>query len=145
MKHRNYRLPHFYFDLKANFVSWWYQKSLEYDSSSQWQQAPVLLSEFIYDGRFCDREDFYLTKQFDAFSLSAETKRISTMHEPKTGCSGSKELQTMFRRKPHGVKETFFQKKLFGRSSVHTLLFYQIEPLKNGVSLILPSSIARNS
>ena len=26
-----------------------------------------------------------------------------------------------------------------------TLLFYQIEPLKNGASLILPSSIARNS
>ena len=26
-----------------------------------------------------------------------------------------------------------------------TLLFYQIEPLKNGVTLILPSSIARNS
>ena len=28
---------------------------------------------------------------------------------------------------------------------VLTLLFYQIEPLKNGASLILPSSIARNS
>ena len=26
-----------------------------------------------------------------------------------------------------------------------TLLFYQIEPLKNGASLILPSSISRNS
>ena len=26
-----------------------------------------------------------------------------------------------------------------------TLLFYQIEPLKNGASLILPSNIARNS
>ena len=26
-----------------------------------------------------------------------------------------------------------------------TLLFYQIEPLKNGASLILPSSIAKNS
>ena len=26
-----------------------------------------------------------------------------------------------------------------------TLLFYQIEPLKNGISLILPSSIARSS
>ena len=25
------------------------------------------------------------------------------------------------------------------------LLFYQIEPLKNGVSVILPSSIAKNS
>ena len=67
------------------------------------------MSEFIYDGRFCDREDFYLTKQFDAFSLSAETKRISTMHEPKLGCSGSKKLQTMFRRKPLGVKETFLK------------------------------------
>ena len=27
----------------------------------------------------------------------------------------------------------------------HTLLFYQIEPLKNGASLIFPSSITRNS
>ena len=27
----------------------------------------------------------------------------------------------------------------------NTLLFYQIEPLKNGASLILPSSIAKNS
>ena len=27
----------------------------------------------------------------------------------------------------------------------YTLLFYQIGPLKNGASLILPSSIARNS
>ena len=30
-------------------------------------------------------------------------------------------------------------------SSLLTLLFYQIEPLKNGASLILPSSIAKNS
>ena len=30
-------------------------------------------------------------------------------------------------------------------ATVYTLLFYQIEPLKNGVNLILPSSIARNS
>ena len=30
-------------------------------------------------------------------------------------------------------------------SVVLTLLFYQIKPLKNGVSLILPSIIARNS
>ena len=29
--------------------------------------------------------------------------------------------------------------------TLSTLLFYQIEPLKNGASLILPSSIARNS
>ena len=29
--------------------------------------------------------------------------------------------------------------------TITTLLFYQIEPLKNGASLILPSSIARNS
>ena len=28
---------------------------------------------------------------------------------------------------------------------VPTLLFYQNEPLKNGVTLILPSSIAKNS
>ena len=28
---------------------------------------------------------------------------------------------------------------------INTLLFYQIKPLKNGASLILPSSIARNS
>ena len=32
----------------------------------------------------------------------------------------------------------------YGISS-HTLLFYQIEPLKNGASLILSSSIAKNS
>ena len=30
-------------------------------------------------------------------------------------------------------------------SQRYTLLFYRIEPLKNGPSLILPSSIARNS
>ena len=29
--------------------------------------------------------------------------------------------------------------------NLNTLLFYQIEPLKNGASLILPSSIAKNS
>ena len=28
---------------------------------------------------------------------------------------------------------------------MYTLLFYQIEPLKNGASLILPFSIAKNS
>ena len=30
-------------------------------------------------------------------------------------------------------------------AELHTLLFYQIEPLKNGVTLMLPPSIASNS
>ena len=34
---------------------------------------------------------------------------------------------------------------LIRKNSFDTLLFYQIEPLKNGVTLILTSSIARNS
>ena len=38
-----------------------------------------------------------------------------------------------------------FQKYLIFLGFFITLLFYQIEPLKNGASLILPSSIARNS
>ena len=37
------------------------------------------------------------------------------------------------------------QRKTGQSLSGYTLLFYQIEPLKNGASLILPSSIARNS
>ena len=44
---------------------------------------------------------------------------------------------------------TWENKKLISNkiwyNSTFSLLFYQIEPLKNGVSLILPSSIARNS
>ena len=35
--------------------------------------------------------------------------------------------------------------KRFVHPSHHTLLFYQIEPLKNGASLILSSSLARSS
>ena len=40
------------------------------------------------------------------------------------------------------VEQTMLKK--YGQSKGCTLLFYQIETLKNGVSLILPSNIARN-
>ena len=47
--------------------------------------------------------------------------------------------------KPEESAAEHIARKIKDTSSVHTLLFYQIESLKNGASLVLPSSLFRGS
>ena len=76
-----------------------------------------------------------------AFNSKFESWAIDKMPVPQSWRDAVVQQQ---QEKPYKTINKVIFRQLAVSQQV-TLLFYQIEPLKNGVSLILPSSITRNS